>query len=161
VAAIRLAARQKKNRHSQRTCVYSFHVREHRHYVFGSAIFSNADDPCPPSVGGTVRYGWLRKTDGTVTYFDVNGGRTSARGITDSGTIAGFVTDPFTGTSKSFVVKPDGSQCQSITVAAADLLAFPGNDQTFAGGISNSGVVVGATIDPSGVSHGFIAKKVK
>jgi hypothetical protein len=129
--------------------------------VVGSAIFFIADDPCPPSAGGTVRYGWLRKTDGTVTYFDVNGGRTSARGITDSGTIAGFVTDPFTGVTKSFVVTPDGSQCQSITVAAADLLQFPGNGMTFAQGISNSGVVSGSTADPSGVSHGFIAKKVK
>ncbi|MFZ2508082.1 MAG: hypothetical protein WAW79_06400 [Steroidobacteraceae bacterium] len=128
--------------------------------VVGSATFPIADDPCPPSAGGTARYGWLRTKDGTVTYFDVNGGRTSARGITDSGTIAGFVTD-VTGVTKSFVVTLDGSQCQSITVADADLLEFPGHDTTFAGGISNPGVVVGATNDPSGTSHGFIAKKVK
>jgi hypothetical protein len=125
--------------------------------VVGSAIFFNADDPCPPSVGGTVRYGWLRTADGTVTYFDVNGDRTSARGINDWETIAGFVTDTDTGITKGFVVELDGWQCQSITIADADLLEFPGADATFPGGITNSGAVVGSYIDLTNNSHGFIA----
>ena len=124
--------------------------------VVGSAIFFSADDPCPPTPGGTVRYGWLRTTDGTITYFDVNGGRTSARGITDSGTIAGFVTDTVTGTTKGFVATLDGSQCQSITVADADLLEFPGADATFVGGIKNSGEIVGSFFDGPDIGS-FIA----
>lgn len=125
--------------------------------VVGSAIFFNADDPCPPTPGGIVRYGWLRTADGTVTYFDVNGGRTSARGITDSGTIAGFVTDTVSGATNGFVVELDGSQCQSITVAAGDLLEFPGAVATFVGGIKNSGEVVGSYNDAAGNIHGYIA----
>ena len=125
--------------------------------VVGSAIFLNADDPCPASVGFTVRYGWLRTADGTVTYFDVNGGRTSGRGITDSGTIAGFVTDTGSGLTKGFVAELDGSQCQSINIADADLLAFPGAVDTTPGGIKNSGEVVGSYFDSNFNVHGFIA----
>jgi len=126
--------------------------------VVGSAIFFPADDPCPPSSDptGTVRYGWLRTTDGNVTYFDVNGGRTSARGITDSGTIAGFVTETVNFTTKGFVVELDGSQCQSVAIAASDLLVFPGFDGLWPEGITNSGVIVGSVEDDTN-SHGFIA----
>jgi hypothetical protein len=92
-----------------------------------------------------------------VTYFDVNGGRTSARGITDSGTIAGFVTDPVTFATKGFVVELDGSQCQSIAIADADLLHFPGAVITFVGGIKNSGEVVGS-YDDGTTSRGYIAR---
>jgi len=123
--------------------------------VVGSAEFLLADDPCHSSAGSeSVRYGWLRTTDGTVTYFDVNGGRTSARGITDSGTIVGFVGDTFE--AKGFVVTLDGSQCQSITVADADLMEFPGAGATIPQGITNSGVIVGQFYVDF-ISHGFIA----
>lgn len=123
--------------------------------VVGSAEFWEEDDPCHSSDGsGSVRYGWLRTKDGTVTYFDVNGGRTSARGITDSGTIVGFVGDSFE--EKGFVVTLDGSQCQSITVAAADLMEFPGAGSTYPQGITNSGEIVG-TFYVDFISHGFIA----
>jgi hypothetical protein len=124
--------------------------------VVGSAIFLNADDPCPPSAGATVRYGWLRTVNGAVTYFDVNGRRTSARGITDSGTIAGFVTDIGTLNAKGFVVDLDGSQCQSITIADGDLLAPPGAELTFLQGIKKSGEVVGWYSDGTN-NHGFVA----
>jgi hypothetical protein len=126
--------------------------------VVGSAVFFNADDPCPPSTGGTVRYGWLRTADGTVTYFDVNGDRTSARGITDSGTIAGFVLDSASGSTKGFVAELDGSQCQSITIADEDLLQFPGADGTVVGGIKNSGEVVGTYDFGPGTGFGFIGR---
>jgi hypothetical protein len=123
--------------------------------VVGSAIFDGnfgAPDPCGSS-DPFVRRGWLRTPDGTVTYFDVNGGNTSARGITDSGTIAGFVTDT---AIFGFVVELDGSQCQSITVAASDLIEFPGAEATVLGGIKNSGAIVGSYDDPTNI-HGFIA----
>ena len=127
--------------------------------VVGSAIFDGnfgAPDPCGSS-DPFVRRGWLRTKDGTVTYFSVNGGATSARGINDSGTIAGFVNDPGSGLFKGFVVELDGSQCQSFTIADADLLHFPGAFfSTLPGGIKNSGEVVGSYEDPTNI-HGFIA----
>jgi hypothetical protein len=122
--------------------------------VVGSAAFFDEDDPCPPSAGdGIVIYGWLRTADGTVTYFDVNGGFTRARAITNSRTIVGFVTDSVI---KGFVVELDGSQCQSITVAASDLIEFPGADWTILLDIKNSGVFVGYYRDPTN-TLGFIA----
>jgi len=126
--------------------------------VVGSAIFDGnfgAPDPCGSS-DPFVRRGWLRTEDGTVTYFSVNGGATSARGITDSGTIAGFVNDPGSGLVKGFVVELDGSQCQSFTIADADLLHFPGAVATFVGGIKISGEVVGS-YDDGTTSLGFVA----
>jgi uncharacterized membrane protein len=125
--------------------------------VVGSAVFSNADDPCPPSAGQTVRYGWLRTADGAVIYFDVNGRRTSARGITESGTIAGFVSDSGTANAKGFVAELDGSPCQSITVDDDDLLAPTGAELTFLQGIKKTGEVVGWYSDENSVVHGFIA----
>lgn len=128
--------------------------------VVGSAVFYYADDPCPPSsVDVTVRYGWLRTVNGAVTYFDVNGRRTSARGISDRGTIAGFVSDIGTtgiDNAKGFVVDLDGSQCQSITIDDGDLLAPPGAQITLLQGIKKSGEVVGWYFDGT-YNHGFIA----
>lgn len=128
--------------------------------VVGSAVFYYADDPCPPSsVDVTVRYGWLRTVNGAVTYFDVNGRRTSARGISDRGTIAGFVSDIGTtgiDNAKGFVVDLDGSQCQSITIDDGDLLAPLGAQITLLQGIKKSGEVVGWYFDGT-YNHGFIA----
>ena len=127
--------------------------------VVGSAFFYGAEDPCDPgNTDSFVRYGWLRAKDGTVTYFQINGDRTAARGITDSGTIAGFVDDSTSGLFKGFVTELDGSQCQSITIAAGDLLHFPGAFGTFVGGIKNSGEVVGEYYDATtGLNYGYIA----
>ena len=128
--------------------------------VVGSAIFDDefgSPDPCGSS--GEARPGWLRTADGSVTYFSVNGGVTAARGITDSGTIAGWVGDGGSGLIKGFVVKLDGSQCQSITIADADLLHVPGASLTFVGDIKNSGEVVGHYVDgTTEVQLGYIAR---
>ena len=124
--------------------------------VVGSALFSDEDNPCPgfPPLEQT---GWLRTADGDVTFFRVNGRSTRARGISDSGIIAGFYTDITTGLGDGFVVELDGSQCQSITVDQADLLTFPGAQVTFVSDIKNSGEVVGSYLDGNFDTHGFIA----
>jgi len=126
----------------------------------GNSFFLAADDPCgdgPDFVG----YSWLHTADGNVTYFTVNGESTRARGINDSGKIAGFIFvagDP-NGPARGFVVELDGSQCQEITVAASDLLVNDlGFEDTIPEGISNSGDVVG-NIGGEFSSHGFIARK--
>ena len=125
--------------------------------VVGSSVFLPGEDPCNTGFPGTTRYGWLRTTDGNITYFSVNGGRTSARGISDAGAIVGFTEDPFTFEAKSFVTHLDGTQCQAITIADEDLLAFPGSSRTLAQSITNSGKVVGTYVDDLFVLHGFIA----
>jgi uncharacterized membrane protein len=128
--------------------------------IVGSAVFLPADDPCgtqPPGPADSVRYGWVRTTDGNVTYFDVNGLRTSARGITESGTVAGFVQYPFTVNGKGFVTELDGTQCQRITIADEELLEFPGAYFTIAHGMTHSGKVVGWYEREPGIIGGFIA----
>ncbi len=124
--------------------------------VVGSSNFLAADDPCPGLGNPFLRYGWLRATDGTVTYFEVNGSHTSARGISDQGAIVGFFIDLNDGKFKGFKVKLDGSPCQSLTVTGGDVLEIPGFD-LFPQGITNSGVVAGIADD--GINqHGFIAR---
>jgi hypothetical protein len=125
--------------------------------VTGGSIFLPGEDPCDTGFPGTTRYGWLRTTDGNITYFTVNGLRTSARGISDAGAIVGFTTDFVTGETKGFVTELDGTQCQDIVIADEDLLVFPGSTTTFAGGINNAGVVSGSYIDDLGITHGYVA----
>jgi uncharacterized membrane protein len=124
--------------------------------VVGSSNFDVANDPCPGLGNPFRRYGWSRATDGTVTYFEVNGSHTSARGINDEGSIVGFFIDSDDGKSKGFKVELDGSPCQSLTITGGDVLEFPGAEATFLGGIKNSGAVVGSFDDPTN-THGFIA----
>ncbi len=124
--------------------------------VVGSSNFDGANDPCAGLGNPFRRYGWLRATDGTVTYFEVNGSHTSARGINDEGSIVGFFIDPDDGKFKGFKVELDGSPCQSLTIAGGDVLEFPGAEATFLGGITNAGDIVGSYNDVSN-THGFIA----
>jgi len=124
--------------------------------VVGSSNFLAVDDPCVGLGNPFLRYGWSRATDGTVTYFEVNGSSTSARGINDEGSIVGFFLDLNDGIFKGFKVKLDGSPCQSLTVAGGDVLEIPGFD-LFPQGITNSGDVAGIADD--GINqHGFIAR---
>jgi len=123
--------------------------------VVGNSFFFKEDDPCESGID-FLGYGWWRSMDGTITYFQVNGQSTRARGINDAGSIVGFFTDLNDGKLKGFNVKLDGSPCQSITVADSDLLAIPGFDDILPEGITNTGVIVGAVQDVAN-THGFIA----
>jgi len=124
--------------------------------VVGSSNFIVANDPCAGLGNPFRRYGWIRATDGTVTYFEVNGSHTSARGINDEGSIVGFFLDLDDGKFKGFKVELDGSPCQSLTIAGGDVLEFLGAEATFPGGITNAGNIVGSYTDASN-THGFIA----
>jgi hypothetical protein len=124
--------------------------------VVGRAIFSDNEDPC--NSPGANHYGWLRTEDGSVTYFQVNGQRTDARGINDDGYIVGFFLDPASGYRRGFRVKLVGdSSCETVTVEEDEILHFPGYNDTFPQRISNAGVVVGTVRDGTG-RHGFIAR---
>lgn len=127
--------------------------------VVGDSFFFNEDDPCPGSNDIVVRRAWLRKKDGSISYFQVNGLHTAARGINDAGSIVGFVNPAFSPPIKGFVVELDDSPCQSIAIADSDLLEFPEFDFLFPEGITNSGVIVGIVND--GNDHGFIATPAK
>ena len=105
--------------------------------------------------------GWLRAANGDVTIFRVNGNGTAARGINDSGQIAGFVTDPVSGHIKGFVTTlvPAGG-FQAVTVPDAELIEYPGATRTYVEGITNAGAIIGFWSDqpfPSQSFHGFIA----
>ena len=128
--------------------------------VVGSAFFFNADDPCGnSSPSGFFRNGWHRATDGTVTYFTVNGSdRTAARGINDEGSVVGFFRDPDDGKFKGYKAELDGTQCQSLTIGQNDILDVMDSDGDFVQGINNKGVISGgAGFDDS--SPGFIATR--
>lgn len=127
--------------------------------VVGNARFTSENDPCGSGAPGLVNYGWLRKKDGSILFFQINGQYTGARGINDAGLIVGQTEDPSTFERKGFVVKAPKSSCESIAVPAGDLLGFPGSTYTYPEGITNSGMIVGVYFeDPSWtISHGFIA----
>jgi len=136
--------------------------------VVGSARFLagfGPEDPCPnlPGNPNDKRYGWLRRADGSLTFFIVNGEFTRARGINERRQITGFVDD-FSGGAlqKGFVIKLQGTDCQALTVAVEDLLEVPGSFQTNPEGITNSGNIVGIAVveDLNGIlsSQGFVAR---
>lgn len=106
---------------------------------------------------GQGPYAFVRDANGHVTLFRVNGQRTRARAITDSGVITGFLDDPTTG-YKGFVTKLHGlSGYQALSIPDASLLASPLQGATYALGIANNGVLSGSAVDTAGIQHGFIA----
>ena len=125
--------------------------------MVGNARFTPENDPCGSGAAGQVTYGWLRKTDGSILFFQINGQYTGARGINDAGFIVGQTEDPATFVRKGFVVKKPKTSCESISVPASELLQFPGSLYTYPEGVTNSGTVVGVFFDDLNNTHGFIA----
>lgn len=125
--------------------------------VVGNARFTPENDPCGSGAAGPVTYGWLRKTDGSVLFFQINGQYTGARGINDAGFIVGQTEDPNTFVRKGFIAKKPKTSCVSISVPASELLQFPGSLYTYPEGVTNSGTVVGVFFDDLNNTHGFIA----
>ena len=124
--------------------------------VVGSSLFFGTDSPCGPTDDFIVRFGWVRASDGTLSYFSVNGYQTSARGITDSGAVSGFANT--SSGVKAFVVKPDGSQCQEVTIPEDELFSVSGKDVTVGASMSDSGVVAGgARLNDGSGAVGFVA----
>jgi hypothetical protein len=105
------------------------------------------------------QYGFLRDKFGTITLFRVNSSRTRGRGITDSGQIVGFISTP-AGNASGYVGTLAGLPGPGQNIPDAVLLDAPGALNTYAQGISNSGMIVGSW-DDGAVSHGFIAKPTK
>jgi probable HAF family extracellular repeat protein len=103
--------------------------------VVGSAILSP---------GGA--HAFLREPGGAITLFQIGSLRTYARGINDTGLIAGFTSPPAAASAQSFVGTSSGFET----------LMVPGSDDTFAEGINNAGQVAGL-YHAGGVAHGFIA----
>lgn len=78
------------------------------HGQVAGSEFLFPDDAFPGSVSG--RYGYVRDKDGVVTYFSINQalpGSTRARGISESGLVAGFYLDPLSFEFKSYVTDLD------------------------------------------------------
>ena len=94
---------------------------------------------------------------GTVNYFRVNGIRTAARGINDSGLIAAAVYDA-TGATQTYVGASNSFQQINVPGSTGPLcpdgFTLPG---TFPEHISNAGQVGGFFMDSACTTHGFIA----
>ena len=112
------------------------------------------------------RYGYLRQTNGSVKYFAIDQsfpGQTRARGISESGLIAGWYIDPDTFEVKSyFTTLSNGPEYEDITLADDQVVyqkpcdsnvpspPGPGYDfytDVFASQIRNDGVIVGLCSD--------------
>jgi hypothetical protein len=132
------------------------HGSNSRGEVVGNSFFE--EDPCG-SDDIFVDYSWKRAADGSLIYFKVNGLRTRARGIGDSGMITGFLIDSDGNggsVNKGFVTELGDETCQDITIPESDLLKVPGATDTLPEGITNSGTVVGVVFTEDGQS-GFVA----
>ena len=105
--------------------------------------------------------GWLRAPNGDITTFMVNGHGTAARGINDSGQIAGYVVDPDSGLIKGFVTTLSGAPgFEAVSISDAELIEYPGAMRTYVEGITNAGTIIGFWSDqpfPSQSFHGFVA----
>jgi hypothetical protein len=123
--------------------------------VVGSAVFLDGG-VYPGSPRG--QYGFLRDSGGAITLFRVNSSRTRARGINDSGVIAGFISAPPAAGASGFVGTLAGLPGPGQNIPDAALLNVPGAVETFAQAIDNSERIVGAwDLGNSGLQHGFIA----
>jgi uncharacterized membrane protein len=124
-----------------------------RDEVVGS-VFENADIVCGGCQAGP--YGFIRAPSGFVAIFTVNGVPTKARGITDAGTIAGFViVEDY---DVGFVIPaPKHPGFQVLSVLEKDLVLFPGAAGTGPEAIADDGTLAGFWTDKSGATHGFIA----
>jgi probable HAF family extracellular repeat protein len=94
---------------------------------------------------------FIRAASGSMTLFRVDGLSTKARGINDSGLVAGFVEEGGSSDAGApaftFVGVPPNNQN----------IAIEGMVQTIGEGINNAGQVVGLFRDPAGHTHGFLA----
>jgi hypothetical protein len=118
-------------------------------------VYENAGTVCPACQAGP--YGFVRGPSGFIAIFTINGAPTDARGITDAGSITGFVTVDNQYEVGFVIPAPTRAGFQTLSVATKDLVRFPGATGTFPEGISNDGTLAGEWMDSSGATHGFIA----
>lgn len=101
-------------------------------------------------IPGAGRNGFLRATDGTMSYFKIDGAPTAARGINNNGLIGGWYYDSTSASINAFVGSSSGYQ---------KLRAGPAND-TYVQAINDSGQISGLFDEvgsPDFSPHGFIA----
>jgi uncharacterized membrane protein len=118
-------------------------------------VYENAGIVCAACQAGP--YGFIRAPSGFVAIFTVNGAPTDARGITDDGTITGYVTLDNEYEVGFVIPAPKRAGFQTLSVPAKDFVRFPGAAGTFPEGISDDGTLAGFWTDRSGITHGFIA----
>ena len=120
-------------------------------------VFEDAGVVCPACQPGP--FGFIRAPNtGAVSIFTINGNNTSARGISDFGTITGFFFDENFVANGFVIAAPKHAAFQTITVSPKDFVNFPKASGTFPEGIANDGTVAGMWADASGAFHGFVAE---
>jgi uncharacterized membrane protein len=91
--------------------------------IVGS-VFQDENEAFPGSTPG--RYGYLRNKNGSVKVFDVAlafPGQTRARGLSDSGLVAGFYVDSSTFQTYSFVTRlTAGTEFETLTLSADEII---------------------------------------
>ena len=151
------------------------------------SVYLDPDDAYSGSPEGY--YAYLRQTDGSVKYFAISQsfpGRSRARGISESGLIAGFYVDPDTFDYKSYVTTVSaGTEFEEITLTDDQVLyqkpcnpnvppspgpGYVAGTWITASQIRNDGVVVGSCVDyyinettqdVISYNYGFIATPIK
>ena len=125
-------------------------------HVVGSAIFFD-NNPCNPG-SPFGRYGWVRNPEGAITYFQIEGFSSSARGIASNGTIVGFYisnTGP-----RGFNIPMPTSQCATITLADENRVDIPDALGTLPQYISDNGKhIAGQVIKQDTNFAGFVTYK--
>lgn len=123
--------------------------------VVGSVILANAD------FSYEDYWGFVREPNGAITYFQVNGTHTLARGINDAGVISGFTYTPDWSVREGFVgTLPRLGGFRTMPNAEVLVAPFSGATETLSTAIDNSGDLVGIWIDGSGNLYGYIATPV-
>jgi|SRR5579871_1262667 len=97
--------------------------------------------------GAAGRYGYIRATDGTFSWFFSHGGAISAESINDKGVVTGCYQYSFGAACHGFVRRPDGK---------LTLFDGPKSTNTVAICINKSGMITGAYEDANQVEHGFV-----
>ncbi|WP_372627505.1 hypothetical protein [Arsukibacterium sp.] len=122
----------------------------------GSAVFL-ANNPCNPGAP-FERFAWVRSQDGNVAYFNIEGFRTSARGIASNGTIVGFYFD--SEGPKGFKIPMPDTQCAIISLEEDQRINIPDALGTYPQYISDNGkIIVGQIIKEDLNLAGFVKSK--
>jgi hypothetical protein len=128
--------------------------------VVGRLVVFEKDDPCGggPVGSGALLYGFVRHSDGFISYFQLNRQQTSASDVTNDGVVVGTVYDPVSEKARIFGVRVPRERCVFLDVPRRKLMGESGREYVV-GGINSHDRIVGVAIDRENdvfTLHGYI-----